>query len=114
MGGEAIAEWLNHNGTVSLGYQWPGDLSIAERATKEPGNQNDGLTGPHRRSAEGLTIGDFYVSHHRAIDREREKGQAEQEHGGLDKALAKGSRGGLSSVHVCPVNLKGQGSRTRS
>src|SRR6185312_7028492 len=90
MGGEAIAQWLNHNGTVSLGYQWPGDLSIAERATKEPGNQNDGLTGPHRRSAEGLTIGDFYVSHHRAIDREREESQAKQEHGGLDKALGNG------------------------
>src|SRR6188472_542726 len=90
MRGEAVAEWLDHNGTVALGYQWSGDLSIAVRATKDSGNQNDGLTIPHRRRAEGLTIGNFYVSHHRAINRKREESQAKQEHGGLDTALENG------------------------
>src|SRR3954471_12970669 len=28
MRGEAVAEWLNDDGTVSLSYQWAGDLSI--------------------------------------------------------------------------------------
>src|SRR3954468_6278658 len=114
MRGEAVAEWLNDDGTVSLSYQWAGDLSIAERPTKDARNQHDRLTGSHRSSAEGLTIGDFYVSHHRAVHREREQSQAKQEHGDLDTTLGneghrKGEPGGPSSLDVCPAEVKEQG-----